>query len=125
MANKTYAAVPINEDFKVDPTMVETEETEATENEEFMEEETMEEKKHPIKDWFGRNKKKILVGALGVLAFGSGIVVGAASSSKGDNSQKTSNNDNSSDCPDLIEVSDNDSVDGTAATVDSDATTVD
>lgn len=122
MAKKTYAAVPINEEFKVDPDMVETEETEATE-EENMEEDTMEEKKHPIKDWFGRNKKKILVGALGVLAFGSGIVVGAASSSKSDNSQAS--NDHSSDCPDLIEVSDNDSVDGTAATVDSDATTVD
>lgn len=57
----------------------------------------MEEKKHPVKDFFAKHKTKIIVGVVGTLAFIGGCALGGAAKKEADS------HSDSSDEIDMIE----------------------
>ena len=77
------------------------------------EEDDMVEKNHPVRDFVGKHKKKLIVAGLTALAFGLGCITG--SKTKKDNSATDSTDDENQEI-DCIEQNDQESVVESTAT---------
>lgn len=85
-------------------------------NDENQEETNMNEKKHPVKDFISNHKTGLKMAGLGLLTFTVGCLCGAAGN-RNSEGQKWGNRRSSDDvdCPDLIEIDDNDQTETVAA----------
>lgn len=114
---KKYSAIAkVNSEMKGVEKMEEKdfEQTEVTD--EQKEEPTMNEKKHHVKDFISNHKIGLKMAGLGLLTFTIGCLCGAAGN-RNSEGQKWGNRRSSDDvdCPDLIEIDDNDQTETVAA----------
>ena len=111
---KKYSAIAkVNSEMKGVERM-EEKDFEQTGTEEQKEETTMEEKKHPVKDFISNHKTGLKMAGLGLLTF----TVGCLCQKWGINRISS----DTADCPDLIEIDDNDQTDETVAAETCDST---
>lgn len=114
---KKYSAIAkVNSEMKGVEKMEEKdfEQTEVTD--EQKEESNMNEKKHPVKDFISNHKTGLKMAGLGLLTFTVGCLCGAAGN-RNSEGQKWGNRKSSDavDCPELIEIDDNDQTETVAA----------
>lgn len=121
---KKYSAIAkVNSEMKGVERM-EEKDFEQTGTEEQKEETTMEEKKHPVKDFISNHKTGLKMAGLGLLTFTVGCLCGAAGNRTSDGQKWGINriSSDTADCPDLIEIDDNDQTDETVAAETCDST---
>lgn len=115
---KKYSAIAkVNSEMKGVEKMNENDfEQQTGTNDENQEETNMNEKKRPIKDFISNHKTGLKMAGLGLLTFTVGCLCGAAGN-RNSEGQKWGNRRSSDavDCPDLIEIDDNDQTETVAA----------
>lgn len=115
---KKYSAIAkVNSEMKGVEKMEEKDfEQQTGTNDENQEETNMNEKKHPVKDFISNHKTGLKMAGLGLLTFTVGCLCGAAGN-RNSEGQKWGNRRSSDDvdCPDLIEIDDNDQTETVAA----------
>ncbi len=115
---KKYSAIAkVNSEMKGVSKMEEKDfEQQTGTNDEQKEENNMNEKKHPVKDFVANHKTGLKMAGLGLLTFTVGCLCGAAGNRTSEG-QKWGNRRSSdtADCPDLIEIDDNDQTETVAA----------
>lgn len=107
---KKYSAIAkVNSQMKGVSKMEEKDFEQIEATDEQKEETNMNEKKRPIKDFIANHKTGLKMAGLGLLTFTVGCLCGAAGN-RNSEGQKWGNRKSSDavDCPDLIEIDDND-----------------